>query len=262
LFLLVCPEFVENSLDAAESAGVLPLIDVRVEKLSTAQFNGLRGIDTHARADLSLYEPAAKSKGKGRKPAVSDASPALSQSSAAGAVAGSAGAAAAAVAASGAGGDAGEEDDKSRPSFFRVTCRDNGSGIRHDLIPNSLGVVLSSTKYGVKQTRGKFGLGAKMALVWAKKSTGLPVEILSATSSKGDVSYCKLDIDIYKNTPRVLAHQQQANEEQWRGLEISVVIGGKWQSYQAKVLNYLKQLAVITPYAQINMEYIDAEAER
>jgi hypothetical protein len=28
--------------------------------------------------------------------------------------------------------------------------------------------VLSGTKYGVRQTRGKFGLGAKMALLWSK----------------------------------------------------------------------------------------------
>ena len=36
----------------------------------------------------------------------------------------------------------------------------------HDDIPNLLGRVLSGTKYGVRQTRGKFGLGAKMALIW------------------------------------------------------------------------------------------------
>lgn len=35
-----------------------------------------------------------------------------------------------------------------------------------------LGRVLAGSKYGVRQTRGKFGLGAKMALIWAKKSTG------------------------------------------------------------------------------------------
>ena len=33
---------------------------------------------------------------------------------------------------------------------------------------------------GVKQTRGKFGLGAKMALIWSKMTTGLPFSITSA----------------------------------------------------------------------------------
>lgn len=32
----------------------------------------------------------------------------------------------------------------------------------HDDIPNMLGRVLAGSKYGVRQTRGKFGLGAKM----------------------------------------------------------------------------------------------------
>ena len=40
-----------------------------------------------------------------------------------------------------------------------------------------LGVVLSSSKYGVRQARGKYGMGAKMALIWSKKSTGLPIQV-------------------------------------------------------------------------------------
>jgi DNA topoisomerase VI subunit B len=34
-----------------------------------------------------------------------------------------------------------------------------------------VGRVLSGTKYGVRQTRGKFGLGSKMALIWSKQTT-------------------------------------------------------------------------------------------
>ena len=71
-------------------------------------------------------------------------------------------------------------------------------GMPHKDIPNLLGRVLSGTKYGVKQTRGKFGLGAKMALIWSKMSTGLPIEIRSARRAQGFVSFYKLDIDIHK----------------------------------------------------------------
>lgn len=46
--------------------------------------------------------------------------------------------------------------------FVSVPCQDNGMGMAHEKIPRMLGVVLSSTKYGVRQSRGKFGLGAKM----------------------------------------------------------------------------------------------------
>lgn len=41
-------------------------------------------------------------------------------------------------------------------SFYRVTCKDNGKGMPHDDIPNMFGRVLSGTKYGLKQTRGKY----------------------------------------------------------------------------------------------------------
>lgn len=68
----------------------------------------------------------------------------------------------------------------------------------HKDIPNLLGQVLSGTKYGVQQTRGKFGLGAKMALIWSKISTGLPMEIWSAQTEQTLVSHYILDIDIHK----------------------------------------------------------------
>ena len=62
-------------------------------------------------------------------------------------------------------------------AYFLVTVRDNGCGMAHEAIPDLLGRVLSGSKYGVRQTRGKFGLGAKMALIWSKKSTGVPINI-------------------------------------------------------------------------------------
>jgi DNA topoisomerase VI B subunit len=107
----------------------------------------------------------------------------------------------------------------------------------------------------VRQSRGKYGLGAKMALVWAKKSTGLPIEVTSATSTAQPMSFCRLDIDIHKNQPRVLVHERRANPDQWRGTEIAVVIAGNWSSYKAKIINYLRQLAIITPYAQFLFRY-------
>ena len=75
----------------------------------------------------------------------------------------------------------------------------------HDQIPDMLGRVLSGTKYGVGQTRGKFGLGAKMALIWSKMTTGMPFEIRSTQADKTYISYYQLDIDIHKNAPNVHA---------------------------------------------------------
>jgi DNA topoisomerase VI subunit B len=82
--------------------------------------------------------------------------------------------------------------------FCLALLQDNGVGMPHKDIPNLLGRVLSGTKYGVQQTRGKFGLGAKMALIWSKMSTGLPIEVWSAKMGQATISHFKLDIDIHK----------------------------------------------------------------
>lgn len=85
-----------------------------------------------------------------------------------------------------------------RRPCLAVNLQDNGMGMAHKDIPDMLGRVLSGTKYGVKQTRGKFGLGAKMALIWSKMSTGLPIEVTSARPGSATRSYFKLDLDIQR----------------------------------------------------------------
>ena len=46
--------------------------------------------------------------------------------------------------------------------YYLVRCVDNGCGLPEDSIGFMLGRVLSGSKHGIRQTRGKFGLGAKM----------------------------------------------------------------------------------------------------
>ncbi|XP_042396149.1 DNA topoisomerase 6 subunit B-like isoform X2 [Zingiber officinale] len=141
-------------------------------------------------------------------------------------------------------------------SFFKVTCKDNGRGMPHDEIPNMFGRVLSGTKYGLKQTRGKFGLGAKMALIWSKMSTGLPIEIVSAAREQNYASFCRLDIDIHRNIPHVHLHEKRENKDKWHGAEIQIIIEGNWTTYRSKIIHYMRQMAVITPYAQFLFKFI------
>ncbi|KAK4772582.1 hypothetical protein SAY86_014357 [Trapa natans] len=147
-------------------------------------------------------------------------------------------------------------------SFYRVTCKDNGRGMPHDDIPNMFGRVLSGTKYGLKQTRGKFGLGAKMALIWSKMSTGLPIEISSSMKGQNYISFCRLDIDIHRNMPHIHLHEKQQNKERWHGAEIQVIIEGNWTTYRSKILHYMRQMAVITPYAQFIFKFISDTSDK
>ena len=133
-------ELIENSLDACESVNVLPEIAVTIEEMTQAQFNKERGVPTGA----SPVKKKDQEEIDGNKD------------------------------------DANKKTKKKRAggeAYFLITVRDNGCGMAHDAIPDLLGRVLSGSKYGVRQTRGKFGLGAKMALIWSKKSTGVPIRI-------------------------------------------------------------------------------------
>ena len=134
------------------------------------------------------------------------------------------------------------------PSTF---LQDNGVGLEHSQIPDMLGRVLSGTKYGVAQTRGKFGLGAKMALIWSKMSTGLPITVRAARRGSASISFYRLDIDIQRNQPNVHEERLLPNPDRWHGAELSVVIEGNWQYYRSKILKYLQLVAVITPYCQV-----------
>jgi DNA topoisomerase VI B subunit len=155
----------------------------------------------------------------------------------------------------------------SNHQYFLITVRDNGCGMSHKAIPDLFGRVLSGSKYGVRQTRGKFGLGAKMALIWSKKSTGHPIHIQTAHRNQRDqvpdkVSSCILDIDIYKNQPRILDHTQCQNKSGFVGTTVRVLIAGNWTTYKSRIVQYLQQLAIITPYAALEMTYSEKSGKR
>ena len=77
-----------------------------------------------------------------------------------------------------------------------ITVKDNGCGMRFEDIPLLMGKVLVGTKYVLKQHRGRFGLGGKMAIIHAELETGCPCEIYSATKDDKCVSHYVLKIDL------------------------------------------------------------------
>ena len=91
--------------------------------------------------------------------------------------------------------------------------------------------MLSGSKHAALDAR-QVRLGAKMALIWAKKPTGLPIRVRTAHApppllgAPTHVSRCVLDIDIQANEPRVLEHARAPNAERWRGAEVEVASAG------------------------------------
>ncbi|KAL3696020.1 hypothetical protein R1sor_010096 [Riccia sorocarpa] len=241
-------ELVENALDSAESIAELPAIEVTIEEYTKAKADEVFGIKTLERRDEKLYDDYETEKAREKRLA-KEAKEQEKQAKA--------------LAAGKRVGPADSKYGRGRDNpVFKVTCKDNGRGMPHDDIPNMLGRVLSGTKYGLKQTRGKFGLGAKMALIWAKMSTGQPIDIWSSMEGQSFVTYCRLDIDINKNVPHVHIHEKRPNTENWRGAELQVTITGNWTNYRSKIISYMRQMAVITPYAQFTFRYIAPTADK
>src|SRR5436309_1489398 len=94
------------------------------------------------------------------------------------------------------------------PGTYIVRVEDNGIGIPANVIPSAFGQVLYGSKYKLRQTRGTFGLGGKMALLYGQITTHSEAAITSSTGSKSRIAEVVLRIDIQQNKhPRNLSRQ-------------------------------------------------------
>ena len=218
-------ELVENGLDAAEEIGVLPEIKVRLRKLSKEELSRIIGVTEEIQRRIQEYlQDLAKAK-KGKK---------IEE----------------------------EEEETGNVEVFELIVEDNGSGMAYKEIPFLMGQVLTSTKYELRQQRGRFGLGGKMVLIYSIKETGTPIEIWSKKPEDNFVSHYILTIDLQKNEPIVLLKKRIPKNkfrDPWgkkleHGTIIKVYILGDWKRAKKYVYDYFKLMAVITPYATFVFE--------
>ena len=146
----------------------------------------------------------------------------------------------------------GEEGNESQ--VFNLRVEDNGSGIQPRFIPSAFGQVLYGSKYKLKQMRGTFGLGGKMAVLYGQIMTHKPAAITSSTGQAKIYSF-KLMIDIQRNRPIIIERKVLINKEQWRGTIVEFFIEGDYLRAMPKILEYFKQTAMVNPYA--NLTFVD-----
>lgn len=209
-------ELVENSLDAAESHRIPPEIYVRLS-----------------------YEGEASQTGKGFTAMVNEVE-----------------------------GDSerglhGEDSDLLKADERRVTqetqvyklrVEDNGTGVPPRHIPSAFGQILFGSKYKLKQQRGTFGLGGKMAVLYGQITTHQPATIISSTGISKIYMY-RLMIDIQRNRPLIMDRKVLINKEMWRGTVVEFTLEGDYFRAMPKILDYFKQTAMVNPYA--NLTFVD-----
>jgi len=135
-------------------------------------------------------------------------------------------------------------------NVYRVFVSDNGIGVPEKDVPRAFAKLLVGTKYTLKQSRGTFGLGGKMAIMYGQISTGKPVRVFTSTDGKVAHNFL-LKINIQKNEPIVLNHKKIELKQSWIGTNVTLHIMGDWARAKRKVIQYFKNTGIVAPYANI-----------
>ncbi|HEW94163.1 MAG TPA: DNA topoisomerase VI subunit B [Thermoprotei archaeon] len=134
--------------------------------------------------------------------------------------------------------------------IYKLYIQDNGSGIPERHILNALGKIFYSSKYVIRQSRGTFGLGGTLALLYGQITTGRPIKVVSSIGGRYIYQYI-FSIDINKNEPIIHSKKRVLNKLGWRGTIIEFYLEGNYIGASRYIINYLKYTAAISPYAEI-----------
>lgn len=143
------------------------------------------------------------------------------------------------------------DPDKSDPKPYILTVKDNGPGIDAEHIPLAFGTVLYGSKFGLKQARGMFGLGATMAILYGQITTNKPVIVKSSSDAKIQNQF-EILLDIQKNKPVIVKHITK--EVAKKGLSVSICLEGDYSKAGNKIRDYVYETSLITPYASITFD--------
>ena len=143
------------------------------------------------------------------------------------------------------------EKDKSDPRAYILTVKDNGPGMEAKHVPLAFGTVLYGSKFGLKQARGMFGLGATMAILYGQITTNKPVVVKSCVDGKTQDEF-ELLLDIQKNKPVILKHNTRPASR--KGLSVSICLEGDYSKAGTKIRDYVYETSLITPYATITFD--------
>ena len=140
------------------------------------------------------------------------------------------------------------DPEKNDPKHYILTVADNGPGMPSKNVPLAFGTVLYGSKFGLKQARGMFGLGATMAILYGQITTNKPVHVISSVDGQTADEF-ELLLDIQKNKPVIQKHVQIPAKKQ--GLSVSIHLEGDYSKAGSKIRDYVYQTSLITPYASI-----------
>jgi DNA topoisomerase-6 subunit B len=141
-----------------------------------------------------------------------------------------------------------EEVEKEK---YKIVIKDNGPGIVKKQIPNIFGKLLYGSKFHrLKQNRGQQGIGISGGVLYSQLTTGKPTKIISSTGDGKDHRF-SLKIDVKHNEPKIIENELIESKERWHGIQITFVSEGIYREHKQSIMEYLKEVAIANPYANI-----------
>jgi len=145
------------------------------------------------------------------------------------------------------------DNTDSDPKAYLVKVQDNGPGIPPEHVPKAFGQVFFGSKFQLKQSRGMFGMGGTMAILYGQITTNKPVSITTSVDGVQAFTFDML-IDIQENAPIILKKFSHPIEGS-TGTIVRLALNGDYQRASQKIKEYFKRAAMVTPYA--NITFVD-----
>ena len=139
------------------------------------------------------------------------------------------------------------------PRPYRLTVIDNGTGVAPQHVPSAFGKVFYGSKYVLRQSRGMFGLGGTMAILYGQITTNKPVVVTTSADGKWKHTF-QMIIDIGENRPTVLK-RQRTEAIGTTGTRVDLILEGDYLRASQKINDYFKQTALVASYA--NLTFVD-----
>ena len=144
------------------------------------------------------------------------------------------------------------EIDNLGENKYKVSIEDNGPGIVKEQIPRIFAKLLYGSKFHrLRQSRGQQGIGISAAVLYAQLTTGRPAIIYSKPKKKGKTYVFHLKIDTIKNEPEIIKEDIIDDGLDHTGTKIELIIEGNYTQRYHSPDEYLKQTAIVNPWAHI-----------
>ena len=136
---------------------------------------------------------------------------------------------------------------------FKISTEDNGPGVVSKNVHLAFGKLLYGSKFHrLRQSRGTQGIGISGAILYSQLTTGNPTRIISKTEK--ETTEMEMRIDVTKNQAQIISQKIEKSKEGRTGLLIELEAEGRYVEGKQGIPEFLKQTAISNPHAKITYD--------